>query len=261
MSRLVLVLALVAGVACPTSALAERDRSDDSSSKKKSKKKKSAEKSKKKSKKSKRKDNEVTKRSKRDSSRGVNMPRGFSWPPTRAMLAAEEHCISKLDKTGIDYKKADREGRIVRAVIVPSMKFGGVQFSSNFRNGPHKMDCHFALAMHRIGPTLYELGVREVRFGSLFRWSNVRHHGSTKPILSRHALGLAMDIAAFIDAEGHKIVVEKDYTMADPLLLNIEDAFNDSGFFRTVLTPKNDPISHDDHFHIEAASDFTAPNS
>ena len=141
------------------------------------------------------------------------------------------------------------------------MKFGGVQFSSNFHNGPHKMDCQFALAMHRIGPTLHELGVREVRFGSLFRWSNIRHHGSTKPILSRHALGLAMDISAFIDADGKKLVVEKEYTMADPLLLNIEDALNDSGYFRTVLTPKNDPISHDDHFHIEAASDFTSPNS
>ena len=252
MSRLVLVLALAAGVAWPTSASADRDRS---SSSKKSDKKKS------KKKKSKKTDNEVTKRSKRDSSRGVHMPHGFSWPPTRAMLAAEDHCIKKLDATGMTYKTADREGRIVRAVIVPSMNFGGVQFTSVFRPGPHKMDCQFALAMHRMGPALYELGVREVRFGSLFRWSNVRHHGSTKPILSRHALGLAMDIAAFIDAEGRKVVVEKDYTMADPLLLNLEDAFNDSGFFRTVLTPKNDPISHDDHFHIEAASDFSAPNS
>ena len=260
MSRLVLVLALVAGVAYPTSAMAERDRSSDDSRSKKSKKKKSAEKSKKKSKKSKR-DNEVTRRSKRDSSRGVNMPHGFSWPPTRAMLAAEDHCLAKLEATGIDFKRADREGRIVRAVIVPSMKFGGVQFTSNFQSTPNKMDCNLALALHRIGPALAELGVREVRFGSIYRWTNVRHHGSTKPILSRHALGLAMDIASFIDADGRKVVVEKDYTMADPLLLNIEDAFNDSGFFRTVLTPKNDPISHDDHFHIEGASDFSAPNS
>ena len=260
MSRVVLVLALVAGVAWPVTASAERSRASRDDSARKSSKSKSS-KSSKKAQRKRKSDTEVTRRSKRDSSRGVSMPRGFSWPPTRAMLAAERHCIAKLDAAGIAYKLADREGRIVRAVVVPSMNFGGVQFSSNFHNGPHKMDCQFALAMHRIGPALHELGVREVRFGSLFRWSNIRHHGSTKQILSRHALGLAMDISAFIDAEGKKLVVEKEYTMADPLLLNIEDALNDSGYFRTVLTPKNDPISHDDHFHIEAASDFTSPNS
>jgi len=265
MSRLVLVLALAAGVAWPASASAARDKSsskESSSKKKKSKDKKQDSKKKRSASRGKRKpNNEVTRRSKRESSRGVHMPHGFTWPPTRSMLASEDHCISRLDAAGIEYKKADREGRIVRAVIVPSMNFGGVQFSSNFQSSPNKMDCQLALALHRIGPALHELGVREVHFGSVYRWTNIRHHGSTKPILSRHALGLAMDIASFVDAEGRKVVVEKDYTMADPLLLNLEDAFNDSGFFRTVLTPKNDPISHDDHFHIEAASDFSAPNS
>ena len=32
---------------------------------------------------------------------------------------------------------------------------------------------------------------------------------------------------------------------------------NDSGNFRLVLTPKNDPISHKDHFHIEANPDYS----
>ena len=42
------------------------------------------------------------------------------------------------------------------------------------------------------------------------------------------------------------------------LLLSIEEVLNKSGRFRTVLTPRNDPKSHYDHFHIEAAIDYSA---
>ena len=52
--------------------------------------------------------------------------------------------------------------------------------------------------------------------------------------------------------------VKTDYPNDDVLLLAIEQTVNGSGKFRIVLTPKNDPVSHSDHFHLEAASDFTA---
>ena len=52
-----------------------------------------------------------------------------------------------------------------------------------------------------IGPELVAIGVREVRYGSIYRNTNVRAHGATKPILSRHALGIAMDIKAFVDED------------------------------------------------------------
>ena len=38
---------------------------------------------------------------------------------------------------------------------------------------------------------------------------------------------------------------------------SIERTVNDSGIFRTVLTPKNDPKSHHDHFHLEANPDYS----
>ena len=34
-------------------------------------------------------------------------------------------------------------------------------------------------------------------------------------------------------------------------------AVNDSGQFRILLTPRNDPKSHSDHFHFEANPDYT----
>ena len=67
-----------------------------------------------------------------------------------------------------------------------------------------------------------------------------------------------MDINSFTDEMGRVADVEDDYLKGDALLHSIEDTVNRSTRFRIVLTPGNDPISHYDHFHIEASVDFTA---
>jgi hypothetical protein len=191
-----------------------------------------------------------------------NMPRGYAWPPSRQMLAAEKACRAELDARGIAYKPAKSEGRIVDAMTVTdddgTMVLGGITYHSAWRKGPHKLDCQLARVLDDFGPTLHDLGVREVTFGSIYRWTNVRVNGKTKNILSRHALGIAMDIVSFTDEAGRVANVKKDYPADDPLLHAIEDAVNASHKFRTLLTPKNDPISHSDHFHLEAFVDYTA---
>src|SRR5258706_10564843 len=42
----------------------------------------------------------------------TNMPKGWSWPPTKAMIAQGEACEAKLDELGIKWEKAEAEGRI-----------------------------------------------------------------------------------------------------------------------------------------------------
>jgi len=189
-----------------------------------------------------------------------NMPRGYEWPPSRQMLAAETACKTELDFAGVDWKPAEPEGRIVAALTVTddagAMTIGGITYTSAYRKGPHKLDCQLALALHHFGANLQAAGVRGVKFGSIYRWTNVRVNGETKNILSRHALGIAMDIVSFTDEAGREANVEKDYPLGDPLLLAVEDAVNASGKFRILLTPKNDPVSHRDHFHIEVAVDY-----
>ncbi len=189
-----------------------------------------------------------------------NLPHGFSWPPTRTMRAAEKDCESKLDRAGIEWRRADTEGRIADPIVVPAMTFGGIKYSNKWnRKGPHRMDCQLALALETIGPRLHDLGVREVKFGSLFRWSNVRSGGVTRPYLSRHGLGIAMDVYSFVDQDGREAVVEHDYNMGDELLHAVEESVNSSGNFRTLLTPRNDPVSHYNHYHFEAKADYSAP--
>jgi hypothetical protein len=186
-----------------------------------------------------------------------NMPRGFTWPPSRTMIAAAKACEAKLDELGVTWKPAKREGHVVDAVTVPDGQIGGIAYVDVYDKKVPVMDCQLALALATFAPHLYELGVREIHVGSTYRWSKVRVAGKTKDLLSRHALGLAMDVVSFVDDAGREAVVAKDYKDDDELLLNVERAINDSGIFRTVLTPKNDPVSHKDHFHIEANPDYS----
>jgi hypothetical protein len=189
--------------------------------------------------------------------RADNMPRGFTWPPSRTMVAAAKACEAKLDELGVTWKSAQREGHVVDAVIVPDGQIGGISYVDVYGKKPPVMDCQLVLALATFAPHLYELGVREVHIASLYRWSKVRVGGKTKNLLSRHALGLAMDVISFVDDTGREAVVAKDYKNDDDLLLSVERAIDDSGIFRLVLTPKNDPISHRDHFHVEANPDYS----
>lgn len=188
-----------------------------------------------------------------------NMPRGFTWPPSKEMRDAGAACERALDEAGLAWKPAGREGHIVAAVTLDDFTLGGIRYTSVYRKPPHKLDCQLALALHNLGPALATAGVREVRFGSIYRWTRVRVNGRTKNALSRHALGLAMDVVSFLDADGREANVARDYPRGDELLLAVEEAINASGAFRLVLTPKNDPVSHDDHFHIEANPSYVRP--
>jgi hypothetical protein len=185
------------------------------------------------------------------------MPPGFAWPPTTQMQTTSKACEDELDRLGITWKPAAPEGKIVDPIVVPSMELGGIKYTSIFKASPHTLDCQFAHDLALLGPELFALGVREVQFGSIYRNTMARSHGQTKDFLSRHALGIAMDIRSFVDESGRVAVVELEYLKNDPLLHGIEDLINRNTRFRQVLTPGNDPISHFDHFHLEASVDFT----
>lgn len=165
-------------------------------------------------------------------------------------------CQAQLDEQGITYELAQARGRVVRPMR-PQAELGGITYTAVYSKN-QIFDCQLVLALATFGPQLYDLGVREVRFGSAFRWSKVRVGGKTKNILSRHALGIAMDIVSFADEQGVDHNVKHDYKAGDELLLDIERTVNGSGKFRLLLTPKNDPRSHSDHFHLEANPDYTA---
>ena len=185
-----------------------------------------------------------------------DMPPGFAWPATDDMRTVEEGCEAELVAHGLDWQRADATGEIADPVVVPKMVFGGITYTSGFDKGPFVIDCQLARMLARVGPSLWNLGVREVTFGSTYRNTRVRFMGHRGKALSRHALGLAMDVVSFTDDKGRVVKVETEYPKKDPMLLAIEELIDHDKDFRILLTPKNDPISHKDHFHLEASVDF-----
>jgi len=200
----------------------------------------------------------VTKRSKKvtPDKAGANMPKGFAWPPNALMKASGEACKADLTAAAIDFTNATAQQRVPTPVELTSLEIAGVRYVSIFRKPPFIMDCHLAAALVQHSDKLFALGIREVRFSRIYGYTKVRTGGKTKNMLSRHALGMAMDIYAVVDEAGRVAVVGTDYKKADALLLSVEQTLNASHGFRTVLSPKNDPKSHHDHFHIEALVDF-----
>jgi hypothetical protein len=188
----------------------------------------------------------------------ANMPRGFVWPASKAMVEMGQDCATSLAELGVAVTSAKPAGRVVTPLKLTDGTIGNITFTPVYSKH-QTFDCQLVLALANFAPRLHELGVREVKFGSAFRWSKVRVSGRTKNILSRHALGVALDIVSFVDETGREANVEKDYRRGDELLLGIERAVNESGAFRLLLTPKNDPRSHHDHFHLEANPDYTVP--
>jgi hypothetical protein len=188
-----------------------------------------------------------------------NMPDGWSWPPTAGMMRAGRACLARLDQLGVRWRKGPKARKIATPVVVPGMELGGIRLVSVYRKPPHVMDCQLAAALAEQGPALYEAGVREIHFSSLYRYTRVRTGGKQLRALSRHALGLAIDIRHLVDDAGVAHSIADDYLNDDELLLSVEGLINDSGGFRLVLTPANDPESHDDHFHFEAKADYSQP--
>jgi hypothetical protein len=208
-----------------------------------------------KSKRSSRREKKTKKR--RSKARRNNMPKGWSWPPTPAMKKVGTACLDELDSLGVAWRKASAARKITTPITLTSMELAGVRLISTYRKGPFVMDCHLALGLAHFAPTLYADGIRELHFSRIHDYTQVRVNGDVLRALSRHALGIAIDIRAFVDDSGRKAVVVDDYPLGDEMLLSVERQLNEAGTFRTVLTPSNDPASHDDHFHVEVGVDYT----
>ncbi|MEO8700940.1 MAG: extensin family protein [Kofleriaceae bacterium] len=187
------------------------------------------------------------------------LPPGFSWPPNRAMDDAGKACEAKLTGMGVKWEHVKRVGRVANPIIISDGMLGKIKYTNMFgAKASSTMECQLGVALATIGPELYGLGVREVKYGSIYDLSYIK--GIRGRELSRHAIAVAMDIGSFVDNTGRDVKVTTSYNEGDNLLLAIEELFIASSDFHNIITPKNDPISHYNHFHVEAVVDFRAPS-
>lgn len=191
--------------------------------------------------------------------RRPNLPPGWTWPPSKETRREGRKCMRELRKMGVKFKRAPRRRMIATPVVVPSMTFGPVLFKPTYRKPPFVMDCRLARAFATYGNLIGALGIKEIRFSSIYDYRRVRLRHKVHRALSRHALGLAVDVFEVVLTSGEKVDVDKDYWSSPPLIV-AELMLRSSGGFRAILSPAVDPVSHADHLHIEVKVEHPEPD-
>src|SRR5688500_15208106 len=139
------------------------------------------------------------------------MPVGWTWPPSPAMKAAGAECLARLDAASVEYTKGKPLKKVSTPVVIPGLVLGDVVLTPLKGKGAYPMDCQLAAAIVEVAPDLERLGVRALRFRTLHEYRNVRKNGRTTKILSRHAIGLAIDVFGFELTDGSLLEVERDW--------------------------------------------------
>lgn len=187
-----------------------------------------------------------------------NMPRHWEYPPSDAMKRMGAECLADLTELGVKWKPAGKTKAVAQPILLPTMEVGGLRLTPIFRKPPFVIDCHLARALARAAPAILASGITELRFSTIHEYRRVRLRGRTLRALSRHSLGLAVDVYELVHSEGIKVVIKDEYR-GSAHAHALEAALLESGQLRALLTPGNDPRSHHDHFHLEARMVIPAP--
>jgi hypothetical protein len=179
-----------------------------------------------------------------------NMPVDWTWPPSESMQDEGRACLADLDRLGVRWQPAAAEYAINTPVLVADGDFAGLVVKRTRSKGETVMDCELARALARdAAPTLRKLQVSELHVGQIHATRSVEG----KPgVMSRHTLGLAIDVYALVTRDGQEHLVQTGYWAGDPVLHVAEMLLGRTGAFRTLMTPGNDPGPHYNHFHMEA---------
>lgn len=182
----------------------------------------------------------------------------FYRPATKGFR--DRTCLRMLRSLKVPFRKLRSVKGVATPVRIIGNKIGGITYKPRYTRGIMIMDCRLALAMRRAAEIFRVNGIRTVVWSNFYSWRRVAKTGR----LSRHALGLAIDIHGFYDKRGRKLDVQKDYerglgrgktcegkakTRKGRVLRDLACDFDVSNLFEGVLTPDYDK-GHRNHFHL-----------
>lgn len=154
-------------------------------------------------------------------------------------------CLRSLTQLNVKWRRGNRIGRIATPVEIRDSDLNGVKIVSLFKRRT-VMDCHLARAIAMNAPAILNLGITAIQFSSIHRYSRMPRSRR----LSRHNLGLAIDIWSFRTKSGRTLVVARDFRRSRTLHKFIR-LMRKTKMFRSILYPGNDR-HHRNHFHLEA---------
>ena len=165
-----------------------------------------------------------------------------------------------LDRLGVRYTRVKRRGISIGVKILDN-ELGGVEYWT-WGHKPLILDCSLVYSLASFGPTLVANGVDKIVWSSGYRRTLIRNTNR----LSRHALGLALDVHIYSGKDIGKFVIARDYeqglgdehnclgkplTKGGALLRGLLCKMRASGLFHNILNPDYDE-AHYHHFHLSA---------
>lgn len=200
-------------------------------------------------------------------------PENLPWTPlrlddppgwaTRTKLARlrddPAECRAFLTRSGIAFTALDPvgEGQCRRADRTLAAADRGSGFDLRPRDAVATCAVNAGLALwlrHRVQPAAEgALGSRVVRIVHFGTANCRRIGGGENRMWTEHATGNAIDIAAFVLADGRRISVLRDWYKASDEAVFLKVARNGAcGVFGTVLSPDYN-AAHRDHLHLDQA--------
>jgi hypothetical protein len=170
-------------------------------------------------------------------------------------------CLPALRSLKVPFKVLHGYKTVATPIQIIGDRLGRIQYVPRYQNKPSMvMDCRLALALRRAADVFRANGIRAVVYSNFYSY----RHVTGSPKLSRHALGLAIDIHGFVGVHGEKIDVLGDWerglgrgatcegrakTPKGRILRDLACDLDASLLFETILTPDYD-AGHANHYHI-----------
>jgi Extensin-like protein C-terminus len=170
-------------------------------------------------------------------------------------------CIRELRRTGTRFKKGPYLKGMRSPVTILNGKLGKIQYMNGRKRARPIMDCRTALALYRTYPIINANGgIKSLLVGKFYSYRYVKNSSR----LSRHSLGLAVDIYGIKTSNGKTYMVTGSYqrglgsgkycegkskSRGARLLRQLACDLDRSQYFKVILTPDSDR-DHRDHFHI-----------
>src|SRR6266568_1498221 len=76
----------------------------------------------------------------------LNMPAGWTWPPSAAMADRGRACLAHLDALGVSWRAAPPRRKVTTPIYLEDMTVAGVALVPLAKKGPFVMDCLLAAA-------------------------------------------------------------------------------------------------------------------
>lgn len=161
-------------------------------------------------------------------------------------------CLLKLKKSKIKFRTLDSIGLIHTPIEILST-IDGLEIKTMSKRQRLIVDCRFAIALKRAVPFFKANHISRIHFSNSYR-----KHSHKKKRVSRHSLGLAIDIHYVDTIDGRRLYVKKDFEkgLSDPcdekngpILNRVACVLRSHGVFDYVLTPDTDS-AHYNHFHL-----------